>query len=577
MLKDLQMILSLVLEENFHVEGFADDFVISVRGKFGNTLGERMQRAFKIIENWCTPRNLRINPKKTEVIAFGRVVNEKRNINKLKLFGEEILVKKKCSDNVKYLGVYIDAGLSWNAHIDYVTSKAIKIIWTCKNMIGKTWGLNPKIMLWMYKMLVRPVISYGALVWWSKTEQPTVQIKLNKIQRIVLMMITRCMKTVPSIALEMLIDMVPLHLWIQQEAIQTNYKNCVSDKVENRKLIDEQLVRTVAYQDVLTFSESDWMTPKHDFMKNFEVIIPSREEWLNQLIQFEQNSVICYTDGSKTERGTGSGVYIASEYCEIYESLGKYATVFMSEVHAIYICIKKCIERKHMNKTIYIMSDSQATLKALSQFRVNSRIIWKCLEQIYELSRRNTVKFIWVPGHSNIDGNEAADRLAREGSASTFAGEEPCVGIALQTAKSAIFEWLIDQSTCYWELQGMHLSQHVHNFIPRRSPTRTKELLRMSVVQVRVLVAFLSGHARVLKHLKNMNLSSTDLCRICEEEEETAEHILCNCRGLENRRRRFFGCLNGQLNPTSLLEFKLHEIYDFLKGISIVKDEYNLG
>ena len=249
----------------------------------------------------------------------------------------------------------------------------------------------------------------------------------------------------------------------------------------------------------------------------------------------------------------------------------------MSEVHAINLCIKKCLEYNYVNKNIYIMSDSQATLKALMQFRVNSKIVWNCLEQINNLSRSNTLKLIWVPGHSNIEGNDIADRLAREGSASTFVGEEPYLGIALQTAKSAIFEWLIDKSTCYWEFQGRYLSQHVHNFIPERSVTRTKELLRMSVVQVRVLVAFLSGHARVLKHLKNMNLSNTDLCRICEEEDETAEHILCFCRGLENRRRRHFGCLNGQINPTALIEFKLHEIYEFLKGISIVKEEYNLG
>ena len=99
----------------------------------------------------------------------------------------------------------------------------------------------------------------------------------------------------------------------------------------------------------------------------------------------------------------------------------------------------------------------------------------------------------------------------------------------------------------------------------------------MSVTQVRVLVAFLTGHARVLKHLKYMKLSSTDVCRICGWEEETAEHILCYCGGLEVRRRRYFGSLDGKMNPTELFGYTLHNIYDFLKGIEIVKEEYNLG
>lgn len=62
-------------------------------------------------------------------------------------------------------------------------------------MLGNTWEL-----------------SYAAIVSWKKTEQITVQQKHNKIQRLVLVMVTRCMKSTPNIALENLIDLPPLHL-----------------------------------------------------------------------------------------------------------------------------------------------------------------------------------------------------------------------------------------------------------------------------------------------------------------------------------------------------------------------------
>lgn len=56
--------------------------------------------------------------------------------------------------------------------------------------------------------------------------------------------------------------------------IQSNYRYTIIDKPKINKLVDNELVKQVAYLDVLTFSESE-MTPRHDFQNNFEVLIPS--------------------------------------------------------------------------------------------------------------------------------------------------------------------------------------------------------------------------------------------------------------------------------------------------------------
>ena len=39
----------------------------------------------------------------------------------------------------------------------------------------------------------------------------------------------------------------------------------------------------------------------------------------------------------------------------------------------------------------------------------------RCNELLEVLSRANTVRLLWVPGHSGVVGNEKADRLANRG------------------------------------------------------------------------------------------------------------------------------------------------------------------
>jgi hypothetical protein len=37
-------------------------------------------------------------------------------------------------------------------------------MWVCKRAIGKTWGINPKIALWMYKAILLPKLLHAAIV-----------------------------------------------------------------------------------------------------------------------------------------------------------------------------------------------------------------------------------------------------------------------------------------------------------------------------------------------------------------------------------------------------------------------------
>jgi ribonuclease HI len=70
-------------------------------------------------------------------------------------------------------------------------------------------------------------------------------------------------------------------------------------------------------------------------------------------------------------------------------------------------------EKGYKGRNIYILSDSQAAIKALNNFQINSKLVWDCHQSLMRLAEHNRVQLIWVPGHMGIDRNEMADQLAR--------------------------------------------------------------------------------------------------------------------------------------------------------------------
>ena len=244
--------------------------------------------------------------------------------------------------------------------------------------------------------------------------------------------------------------------------------------------------------------------------------------------------IAVYTDGSKTEFGSGAGIYGAKPKTRISLSLGKYATVFQAEIIAIHHCVKELIRQEFKGKTIAIYSDSQAAIKAVNSMQVNSKLVWDCLETLNALGSQNRLTLAWVPAHTGYEGNEEADSLARAGANKALNGPEPFCGIAKAIQKTSIKSWMQTKSQEWWNKSpGMRQAKE---FIKKPSPTFTEYLLSQKRSSTRILVGLLTGHCRLNKHMSTIGLTEELLCRFCQEEEETAVHILCHCEGLSRLR-----------------------------------------
>jgi hypothetical protein len=213
--------------------------------------------------------------------------------------------------------------------------------------------------------------------------------------------------------------------------------------------------------------------------------------------------------------------------------LGKYATVFQTEIYAILQCAYENI-RAYRNKRILIFSDSQAALKALSGPKVTSR-----LDALTALADLSKVTLLWVPGHQSIRGNEQADKLAKQASATSTLGPEPALGIPKCIARDAIKKWTEHQHLRTWK--DKRSCRHSKLLISRLCKKRAYCLLKLNRHQIKLAAALLTGHAPVRGHLRTIGLFNGDpFCRFCRMETETAQHIICGCDAL-SRQRYVFG------------------------------------
>jgi len=122
------------------------------------------------------------------------------------------------TSGVKYLVLFLDKGLTWKAQLTNMMKEVYRAFWTCKHTFGKTWVLKPRVVHWMYSIVMRPILTNSTTVWWPRVRYNVNRTEFSQLQRVACLAITGAMKMTPTAVIEVLLGVPLLHVMIEVEA-----------------------------------------------------------------------------------------------------------------------------------------------------------------------------------------------------------------------------------------------------------------------------------------------------------------------------------------------------------------------
>jgi hypothetical protein len=137
----------------------------------------------------------------------------------------------------------------------------------------------------------------------------------------------------------------------------------------------------------------------------------------------------------------------------------------------------------------------------------------------------------------------------------------------LHPLSKAIKNWTEKQHYNAWRnLPGRRYGKL---FVGRPRKKRADGLLKLGRLQLKMVVAILTGHAPVSGHLHTMGLFNGDpTCRFCRKETETVQHIICCCEALARQCHNVFG--NSLVEPKDISTASVYDLCLFIRDTRLL-------
>ena len=550
------------------VVGFADDAALVATHRDPYVAIALAQSAIDTALQWGARNGLHFAHKKTVSVIFTRRLLDP-NLPKLKLGDKAI----KYVQTVTYLGVLLHSQLNWMPHIKQKIAKARGLLFKVRNAAGKLWGLNPKMMLWLYTMIVKPMIVYAALIWARGTLFEPAQTKLTSLQRLALTSMGHFRHSTPTAGLEVITNTIPLWMHIRQEASLGYLRTKHLVKLPRERLTVFGKPFTTGHRQVcetflveLGYVEKpvDDIQPEQNWHKRYVVDVSS----FNDGKPLDDDGIMVYTDGSRSTDGrVGAGVVIFNDNDDLLLArsfhLHRENSVYQAELYGIQQALVGLFFRRTTGCNITFYCDNQAALLAINGNFIRSSQVLAIVRHLNVLGLTNTISLRWVKAHVGHKGNEAADLLAKEGATDVTNRAPDFPNPANTHVRSTIRElfrgfwnqWWRDLSTC----------RQTKHFFPNLSAKKSFLAVTHNRRVFSAVVQFYTGHNFLNRHESIVQVGFPQMpdswCRLCGDGEESTHHLLAECEPLGALRFDIWGEVD--LFPPFHLSSK--SIIDFLR------------
>lgn len=546
--------ISLFIPRHTSFSLFADDLTIAVSSNTVQDCAIKLNETIFRLNNWCNKTGFKFSTTKTKGIHFTRKTKH-IVIPPIIMSNSPILFV----DSHRYLGLIFDRKLTWKNHLLKLKSETNRQTNILKALSSTNWGADRTTMLRLYQSLILSKLDYGSLIF-SSAKLKLLQM-LNPIQNTAIRLSLGAFRSSPVDSLHSEAAILPLNfrrnklivnhyskiLNSQSHPLYNICKNYRLKSIFNNKpnhpkpfiIRAETIINSINHVSpefpyLPTLLKPPWLLPKlHiniELLNKFKKNVTPSYEYLaefNKLLSHHPDYEIFYTDGSKSSSGTGSGIF--HENTSMQFRLNNDSSVVTSELYSIWKCLEY-ITTMNLSIKFLICSDSNSALQMINS-NSNNYIIRHIVNCLTRMPNENIVKFIWIPGHTNIFGNERADILAKQ--ATSLPNVE--FNYILYEDYRTKTKNLVHKS---WENHWQNLSpltnklREIKNNISKWN-SNFEISRRDSIVITRIRI----GHSKITHDFLMAKRDQT-MCEICQTP-LTIKHIIENCTIYDTSRRKY--------------------------------------
>eukprot|EP00665_Eupelagonemidae_sp_cell47_P010748 gene10748-1822_t len=504
------------------------------------------------------------------------------------LKGQQLLY----SSEPKYLGVTVDEGLTFKAHVATVAERMASRCKVLRALTGTSWGCRLSTLRRTYWGYVRSVAEYAAAAWRPFINKDTAY-KLEVQQGDAAAVITGCHRNTKTAALlaeaglmslgdrakELLAKAKQRYERLPPGCPAQRWVEYIRKSASVTELEEAAGLKGVEPEPWQTCSPLDPWSSDTNVEFHTKLAEPCKKSMLalrklriaNKTLQgLGEFDVELWTDGSAEGgvRKGGAGVIIRdlrsdTQHPPISVAAGEVVSPFRAEEVGIWRALQE-LERWRLpeGSRVLLCCDSLSAVHRLAQGpdaqvdRV-AHDIWALLAQLFPSGGGSQLVVQWCPSHCGLAHNCEADDAAKAGSRmdqEAVAVDYASAATALQRASRRRAE----------EKLRRDLKEHWYAKATDFKPVHGK--LNLARWEAVMLARLRSHNCRLVPYAaRKVDPETPERCAKCGSEDVSHEHWLCSCPNLTMRRLRQQH-LGGDPDP-SIVRRKPYAVIAYLEAV----------
>ena len=463
----------------------------------------------------------------------------------------------------------MDHQLSLKPHVENLRKKAVKRLNLIKRLASSNWGSDKQTLRSLYLGYTRSILDHNIAL--QNICSKTTKQSLDRTQNHALRFICGGMRSSPTSACEVSANIQPLELRRQKAALDLYERAKRMEKNHPCRQVVDKWKNVARLQQKSILHVVEELQSKHNLPENRRKIERVRKEIapntkfksptikteligkaskksdpnvlkttaLETIDSYPKDWAHVYTDGSAfkatVNAGSGAIIYYPDKTTEeIMNPCGAFCSNYAAEQQAIDSATTHLNHRfdsvPGSTTNVVIFTDSLSALQTLESGRGTDRETTLLRQNLHHLMNQHSVDVVlqWIPGHSGIKGNDAADTLAKSGAALPQPDVPVNYETAVQIIKSNIQEeWLNDWAR---NTTGRVMYRHMSK------PNPKDQINKLQREEQSIIFLLRTGHIQLNSHLSRIKKDHPASCPLCSNPNETVEHLLFHCTKLNDLR-----------------------------------------